>query len=204
MTTPTEQAEIQRLHGRIKVLVKWIELNDPEAFSQGLWDKLNEADATTPPAAPTRHDGSISFEEAQELARKHAKAEPESYYSEPFEPHLWVINAVVEASATWYQRAVDERIRRVKAEARATLASTGAAASPVSELCRDDGRCQYAIDHGAEGMGHCPEGKCAIPKADVRIYWHAHEGWKVEWLTEAPNGGQTNYYRAASTGGESK
>jgi len=32
-----------------------------------------------------------------------------------------------------------------------------------AELCRDDGRCQYAIDHGAEGLGHCPEGKCCMP-----------------------------------------
>jgi len=31
------------------------------------------------------------------------------------------------------------------------------------QLCRDDGRCQYAIDSGAEGMGHCPEGKCVMP-----------------------------------------
>lgn len=30
--------------------------------------------------------------------------------------------------------------------------------------CRSDGRCQYAIDHGAEGMGHCPAGKCAMPE----------------------------------------
>ena len=28
--------------------------------------------------------------------------------------------------------------------------------------CRSDGRCQYAIDHGAEGMGHCPKGKCVM------------------------------------------
>jgi len=35
--------------------------------------------------------------------------------------------------------------------------------------CRSDGRCQYAIDHGAEGLGHCPEGKCAMkqPQAEV-------------------------------------
>jgi hypothetical protein len=32
-----------------------------------------------------------------------------------------------------------------------------------AEPCRDDGRCQYAIDHGAEGLGHCPEGKCCMP-----------------------------------------
>jgi len=29
--------------------------------------------------------------------------------------------------------------------------------------CRSDGRCQYAIDHGAEGLGHCPVGKCCMP-----------------------------------------
>lgn len=33
-----------------------------------------------------------------------------------------------------------------------------------AEPCRDDGRCQYAIDRGAEGMGHCPEGKCCMPR----------------------------------------
>jgi len=32
-----------------------------------------------------------------------------------------------------------------------------------AELCRNDGRCQYAIDHGAEGLGHCPDGKCCMP-----------------------------------------
>lgn len=26
--------------------------------------------------------------------------------------------------------------------------------------CRDDSKCQYAIDHGAEGLGACPAGKC--------------------------------------------
>lgn len=31
------------------------------------------------------------------------------------------------------------------------------------EVCRTDGRCQYAIDHDAEGMGRCPEGKCVMP-----------------------------------------
>lgn len=40
------------------------------------------------------------------------------------------------------------------------------AAAPVQaqpKACRDDGRCQYAIDHGAEGLGHCPPGKCVMP-----------------------------------------
>lgn len=44
----------------------------------------------------------------------------------------------------------------------AKLASPSIAA-PEQALCRDDGRCQYAIDHGAEGLGHCPAGKCCMP-----------------------------------------
>lgn len=85
-------------------------------------------------ACGARRSGSISFEEAQDLARRHAKAEPESYYSEPFEPHLWVINAIVEASATWYERAVQERVRRVKAEA--------ATAQPQAEPAVDHVECE--------------------------------------------------------------
>ena len=38
-----------------------------------------------------------------------------------------------------------------------------------------------------------------VEAADVRIYWHAHQGWQVEWLTPAPNGGQSNYYRRTET-----
>jgi hypothetical protein len=37
-----------------------------------------------------------------------------------------------------------------------------ASAFAASGQCRSDGRCQYAIDHGAEGMGHCPQGKCCM------------------------------------------
>lgn len=37
-------------------------------------------------------------------------------------------------------------------------------AQPVQPgTCRSDGRCQYAIDHGAEDLGHCPVGKCVQP-----------------------------------------
>lgn len=34
----------------------------------------------------------------------------------------------------------------------------------MSIACRDDGHCQYAIDHGAEGLGACPVGKCCQPR----------------------------------------
>lgn len=44
--------------------------------------------------------------------------------------------------------------------------------SPSSEKgatpCREDGRCQYAIDHGTEGLAVCPVGKCASPAATPR------------------------------------
>lgn len=43
-------------------------------------------------------------------------------------------------------------------------------------LCRNDGRCQYAIDHGAEGAGHCPVGKCAM-QAERRLIAMKAETW---------------------------
>lgn len=38
-------------------------------------------------------------------------------------------------------------------------------------VCRDDGRCQYAIDSGAEGLGHCPAGKCCMPRPTDGERW---------------------------------
>ena len=35
-------------------------------------------------------------------------------------------------------------------------------AAPTGKTCRADGRCQYAIDHGAEGLGACLPGKCVM------------------------------------------
>ena len=34
---------------------------------------------------------------ALEIARKHAKLKPQSYYAEPFHPHEWVLDAINEA-----------------------------------------------------------------------------------------------------------
>ncbi len=42
-------------------------------------------------------------------------------------------------------------------------APTAAPEQAEPGTCRGDGRCQYAIDHGAEGLGHCPPGKCVMP-----------------------------------------
>lgn len=49
------------------------------------------------------------------------------------------------------------------------------AASKPEPKCRQDGRCQYAIDHGAEGLGHCPPGKCAMPEPQA-------QAGETEWI----------------------
>jgi hypothetical protein len=54
----------------------------------------------------------MTRDEAIEIARRHAKAKPESYYSEPFQPHEWVVDSIVAASAEI------ERLRKIEAAAR--------------------------------------------------------------------------------------
>lgn len=46
----------------------------------------------------------MTRDEAIGLARKHAKNKPQSYYGEPFHPHEWVIDAIIEA----HQKGKDE------------------------------------------------------------------------------------------------
>lgn len=41
----------------------------------------------------------MTREQATEIARKCASEKPESYYAEPFEPHEWVIDAIIYAAA---------------------------------------------------------------------------------------------------------
>jgi hypothetical protein len=36
-------------------------------------------------------------------------------------------------------------------------------------ICRNDGRCEYAIQSGAEVEGHCPNGKCAMPQSAAHL-----------------------------------
>ena len=64
----------------------------------------------------------------------------------------------------WHEEATGEDYNSI--EINEALAATADLKDVIlchAEPCRDDGRCQYAIDHGAEGLGHCPEGKCCIP-----------------------------------------
>ena len=41
----------------------------------------------------------MTREQAIELARQYAKRYPESYFAEPFQPHEWVIQAIMESHA---------------------------------------------------------------------------------------------------------
>jgi hypothetical protein len=40
----------------------------------------------------------LTRDQAIEIARRCAKAKPQSYYAEPFQPHEWVIDAILQAS----------------------------------------------------------------------------------------------------------
>lgn len=40
----------------------------------------------------------MTREQAIEIAQRCAKAKPPSYYSEPFQPHEWVIDAILAAA----------------------------------------------------------------------------------------------------------
>ena len=56
-----------------------------------------------------------------------------------------------------------------------------------AQQCRTDGRCQYAIDSGAEGMGHCPKGKCVMPAQQEPVAWIVEDrsGERLEWASDA-------------------
>lgn len=60
------------------------------------------------------------------------------------------------------------------------LARVAVPGAQQGDLCRTDGRCQYAIDHGAEGLGHCPTGKCCMPLAATQqaepVAWRVTHG----------------------------
>ena len=57
----------------------------------------------------------------------------------------------------------------------AVTALREALAEQPAQQCRTDGRCQYAIDSGAEGMGHCPKGKCVLPAQQEPVAKKKHE-----------------------------
>lgn len=50
----------------------------------------------------------ITTTQAKEIAIKWAELHRPSYYSEPFEPHPWVIDALLEAFVKGYGHAVEE------------------------------------------------------------------------------------------------
>jgi hypothetical protein len=54
-------------------------------------------------------------------------------------------------------------VQEFAAEIQRNFAQASGLLVPGLTICRSDGRCQYAIDHGVEGLGHCPRGKCSMP-----------------------------------------
>ena len=90
-----------------------------------------------------------------------------------------------------FARAI-EREDRQQALEDAALAAAPQPPSTQADVCRSDGRCQYAIDHGAEREGHCPTGKCVMPSAQYPLPDDLYPGSKdwvaadyrgrVEWL----------------------
>ena len=65
-------------------------------------------------------------------------------------------STLADSEARGAAHAANARMRQVLLE---MTGSTGYAVNKGTP-CRDDGRCQYAIGSGAEGMGACPVGKC--------------------------------------------
>ena len=55
----------------------------------------------------------MNTNQAIELAQKHAKLRPESYYSEPFIPHDWVVAAIVEASTPKIYTSLNEDLTKL-------------------------------------------------------------------------------------------
>lgn len=62
-------------------------------------------------------DVAMDRTQAVEIARKCARAKPQSYYSEPFEPHEWVVDAILEASLGSCAEVPKERNKRAYCEA---------------------------------------------------------------------------------------
>lgn len=54
----------------------------------------------------------------------------------------------------------DDEFKEASYKLAARIASGVIPEAHADYPCRSDGRCQYAIDHGAGGLGHCPKGKC--------------------------------------------
>ena len=55
------------------------------------------------------------------------------------------------------------RVQEFAREVQRSFAQENGLEVPGLTICRNDGRCQYAIDNGAEGVGHCQRGKCVMP-----------------------------------------
>jgi hypothetical protein len=73
-------------------------------------------------------------------------------------------------------------------------------------ICRNDGRCEYAIQSGAEGSGHCPNGKCAMPQPAAHLAIPGALEWDGDNGTHGADGESraNGEYHASSSGPEGK
>ena len=58
------------------------------------------------------NSGIMTRAEAIDVARAAARAKPQSYYAEPFEPHEWVVDAILAASRTQAEEIDRLRVNR--------------------------------------------------------------------------------------------
>jgi hypothetical protein len=64
---------------------------------------MSNPDGTPPFPEDTRDEAQRLEDYALDIARRCAKAKPKSYYSEPFQPHEWALDAIMEA-LLWSER----------------------------------------------------------------------------------------------------
>lgn len=97
----------------------------------------------------------LTREDAIEIARRCAKAKPQSYYAEPFEPHEWVVDAILAGAGEYHEAAMRaeteleadlDEMTTERDEAIAEIVEAGIALTEagIPEASRDD------IDDGRE------------------------------------------------------
>lgn len=67
------------------------------------------------------------------------------------------------------------------------------------KICRDDGRCEYAIQSGAEVEGHCPNGKCAMPQPTAHLTIPGALEWDGDNGTHSADGESREHGESAPT-----
>src|SRR5882724_7704930 len=98
----------------------------------------------------------MTRDQAIEIARECAKAKPQSYYAEPFEPHEWVVDAMIRAGNTMQTITTErDRLQRENDFLRALVGNS-------------DKACVYC-GLGAESQGQCVLGFPGCSRGDDQM-----------------------------------